>query len=380
MSTQRLVVFSSLLAVVFLFSQCNKEELPIDNIDDFELYLQDEMEAQHISALSVLLFNGDEVLYERNLGLANIAAQRALTGNDLFLLASVSKVITATALLRLYDQGNFSLDDPINNYLPFNVNIPNETTAITFRHLLTHSSAIGDGAALDGQYYYGEDSPVALKSFLEDYLVPGGAFYDAVDNFHAFEPGTDYEYSNVGTALIAVLVEEISGKGFQQYCQDEIFQPLGMNRSYWSLEAAQQANQSLVQPYDYIGNSQNEIQHYTFTDYPNGGLRATARDLYQWMRTIAKGGQLNGYQLLEQATVEAMRQPQLPGIDPSVGLHFFLLDASNNLWGHDGGEQGVATIMAFNPERQVGAILLCNQGEADLDEMLVKAYEMALQL
>lgn len=65
------------------------------------------------------------------------------------------------------------LVNKINDYLPFNVAVPNQATAITFQMLLTHTSGIADGSALDDQYYYGEDSPVALASFLENYLVQG---------------------------------------------------------------------------------------------------------------------------------------------------------------------------------------------------------------
>ena len=75
-----------------------------------------------------------------------------------------------------------------------------------------------------------------------------------------------------------------------------------------------------------------------------------------------------------------MITPQIPSIDNEVGLHLFLMNAANGLWGHDGGEEGVATIMAFNPTTRVGAIILTNQGDAELDEMLTEAYKLGLDL
>lgn len=75
-----------------------------------------------------------------------------------------------------------------------------------------------------------------------------------------------------------------------------------------------------------------------------------------------------------------MITPQIPSLDNEVGLHLFLMNPANNLWGHDGGEQGVATIMAFNPDLKIGAIILTNQGDADLDEILVAAYKFGLTL
>lgn len=368
-----------LLIISFLlpFCSCSKDDVIINNTDDFEQYIQDEMDAQKIPALSALIFKEDQIIYEKYFGKANLEQDIALESGHLFLLASVSKTITATALLQLYDQGLFSLDDKINDYLSFDVNVPNRNTDITFRMLLTHTSAIADGSALDGQYYYGQDSPVALDYFLENYLVPGGDFYNASENYYDFEPGTKYEYSNEGSALIAVLVEDISGMDFNTYCKQNIFNKLGMTNTYWRLS---EINQTIVQPYNYSSGKYEAIPHYTFTDYPNGGLRSTAGDMFKFLSTITQNGTFNNYQMLKPETVKAMITPQIPAIDKEVGLHIFLMDRDNNLWGHDGGEQGVATIMAFNPETKIGAIIFTNQGDADLDEILVESYKLGVKL
>ena len=369
----------ALLVAAFLFG-CQKDDLDIQNTEDYKEYLVDEMDYQQIPALSVLIFDGDNILHEEYLGKSDIAQNSALGINDLFLLASISKTITATALLQLYDDGLFDLDDNINDYLSFNVVVPNQSTPITFRMLLTHTSGIADGPALDGQYYYNEDSPVALDFFLENYLVPGGQFYSATENYHSFTPGTQHEYSNEGSALIAVLVEQISGVGFNTYCKQNIFQPLGMNNTFWRLDESVQSGNAIVRPYDLNGNQLEPIQHYTFTDYPNGGLRSTARDMHRFLTVFAEGGMSNNQQVLSSATVSAMLTPQITAIDNEVGLHMFIMNSAQNLWGHDGGEQGVATIMAFNKETKVGAIVFSNQGDADLDEMLQEAYKLGLKL
>ncbi|MEM1328257.1 MAG: serine hydrolase domain-containing protein [Bacteroidota bacterium] len=369
------------LLVILTFSlvqSCsNGDDFAIDNAAEFEEYLADEMDFQNIPAMSVLIFDESQILLESNLGQSNIQDNNALQPDHLFLLASISKAITATALLQLSEDNLFSLDDSINDYLPFDVNIPNHSANITFKMLLTHTSAIADGNALDDQYYYGEDSPVELGSFMESYFIPGGNFYDASDNFYDFEPGTDYEYSNTGNALIGLLVEEISGMNFNAYCKQHIFNPLDMTQTYWRLD---EINQTIVQPYDYINGDYEEIQHYTFTDYPNGGLRSTSRDLYKFLTAFVNDGLANNYQLLSSKTINEMITPQIPNLDNEVGLHLFNLNNENQLWGHDGGEQGVATIMAFNPSTKVGAIILTNQGDSDLDEILVEAYNLGLNL
>lgn len=362
---------------LLLLVSCEKQEIVINNIADFETYLQDEMQAQNMPALSTLIFKGDNILYESQFGLSQIAQNISLEEDHLFLLASISKVVTATALLQLAEKGLFELNDPINDYLPFQVQVPDYSTDITFQMLLTHTSGIADGSALDDAYYYGKDSPVALKYFLENYLTVNGEFYDASDNFYDFEPGSEHEYSNVGSALIGVLVEEISGVEFNTYCKQNIFEPLGMNHTSWRLD---EITQPIVQPYNYRKGDYEEIEHYTFTDYPNGGLRSTARDLFTLLRAFVSGGQVNGYQLLSSETIQKMMTLQIPNLSEDMGLHLFLMNAQHNLWGHDGGEQGVATTMAFNPDSKIGVIVLTNQGDADLEEILEEAYEMGKSL
>jgi len=334
------------------------------------------MSDQNIPALAILIFEKEDILYETYLGQSQIEQNRSLASNHVFLLASVSKVITATALLQLHEDGLFELDDPINDYLPFQVRHPRHATAITFRMLLTHTASIADGDALDDQYFYGRDSPVALSDFLHDYLVEGREYYDANGNYHSFEPGSDVEYSNVGNALIGVLVEEIAQMDFNAYCKQHIFAPLGMNHTFWRLD---EVTQPIVQPYNYTDGQYDAIEHYTFTDYPNGGLRSTSRDLFLFLQAFVAGGTVDSFQLLQPQTIAQMITPQIPTLDRTAGLHLFHLDTSNNLWGHDGGEQGVATIMGFNPDTGIGAILLTNQGEANLDGMLTQAYAFGVK-
>lgn len=374
--------FSTLLFLftfsILITSCADDEEINIESTADFNEFLTDELEFQEIPAMSVLIYKNDEIKYERYLGKANISQNVVLQADHLFLLASISKTITATALLQLMEKDSFKLDDKVNDYLPFRISVPNYTTDITFRMLLEHTSAIGDGPALDGQYFDERDSPVALGSFLRDYLEVGGQYYDANQNFYNFQPGTDFEYSNTGNALIGYLVEVISGKSFNQYCKENIFIPLGMSNTFWRLD---EISQTIVTPYDFNNSGQNEaIKQYTFTDYPNGGLRSTVRDMFRFLSGLTQGGVFNGVRFLKESTVAQMRTPQIPTIDNTVGLHLFIMDASNGLWGHDGGEKGVVTIMGYNPSTKVGALIFTNQGDAEVEKILSEAYKIGLTL
>ncbi len=374
---KKLGIISALL-LLLLAVGCREEAIEINSIEDFEAFLEAEMDEQDIPAAAVLIFRGEEVLYEKYAGFSNLEQEVALQPDHLFLTASISKVVTAIALLKLYDEDAFELDDPVNDYLPFEVNVPGYTQSITFRMLLTHTSGIADNdSVMDEQYYYGEDPPVSLSFFIENYLSQGGQFYDADENFYDFEPGTDYEYSNIGSALIGVLVEEISGLDFNDYCKAAIFSPLELSHTSWRLD---EILGRIVTPYDDIGGQNEPIAHYTNADYPNGGLRTTARDLHKIAAALASDGQLTGVSLLKPATAQAMMTPQIADIDDEVGLHLFELYKPDALWGHDGGEQGVATIMGFNRSAKTGVIILTNQGEAYLEDLFVGAYQLGVKL
>lgn len=371
--------FALMALVAILLLGCRKNDPEITTSAALEEMVAEEMDRQHIPALSMLIFRQDAVLYEKCFGYANLRNQVSLAPDHMFLIASISKVITGVALLQLYENGRLDLDDPVSDYLPFAVNVPGSNTAVTFRMLLTHSSAIADNDdVLDQHYFYNQDPPGSLRDFLQGYLVPGGADYDENKNFHDFEPGSAHEYSNVGSALVGLLVEEIAGIDFNTYCKDSIFAPLGMAHTSWRLG---EITQTIVTPYDYRKRENQAIRHYTNTDYPNGGLRTTTRDLHKLAAMLGNRGLFGSARLLESATVTEMITSQLPDIaDEAVGLHMFEMNAEYGLWGHDGGEQGVATTMAFHPTSQLGVIIFTNQGEADLDDMLVRTYEYALTL
>lgn len=371
----------NLLALLLLTLACaGNEDLDINSVDEFDAFIRDEMSFQKIPTASILIFKGDNIVHESYIGKADIESDIDLAANHLFLLASISKTITATALLQLYDQDLFTLDSKINDYLPFNVVVPGQQVDITFRMLLTHTSGIADGDALDDQYYYGEDSPISLRSFLENYLTPNGSFYNANQNFHSFSPGSQQEYSNIGNALIGLLVEEISNQDFNSYCKQNIFSPLGMDNTYWRLDEITVANKTIVRPYNYQNGTFQPIQHYTFTDYPNGGLRSTALDLFNFLRVFGNEGLSAGHRLLKSETISEMLTLQIPNLSNDTGLHMFQMNKANNLWGHDGGEEGVGTIMAINPQTRIGVIILTNQGDAELEEVLVEAYKLGLSL
>lgn len=343
-----------------------------------------------IPGLSALVFKENQILFERQYGVSDVAANTPLEADDLFLLASVSKVITGTALMRAVDGGKVALTDEINDVLPYDVNVPGFTTPITVEMLLTHTSAIEDGDKLYAQEFADVDSNVALKDFFQSYLVPGGADYSATQNFYNWRPGTRHEYSNAASALIGVIIEEsidgttvdgVTDKSFNTFCKNEIFKPLGLQRTFWRLDEIAAAGENLVTPYRKTSGTPTPIAHPAFTDYPNGGLHSTARDLHKIITAFGQEGNSGGYQLLKPATVQAMATPQIPAINDFMGYHLFKMDTPDDVWGHEGGIDGVATIVGVSRVNQVGVIILSNLGQVGdgvMEDLFFEAYDIAV--
>jgi CubicO group peptidase (beta-lactamase class C family) len=349
-----------LVCVAMMSSSCKKDNVDITSQTDVKEAISD----MDLTSASWAVVKNGELLWSDATGEASAASGELATVDTRYLVASVSKTITATALMKLYDQGLFQLDDDINASLPFSVRNPDfPSDAITFRMLLSHNSSISDAHqnTLD-LYCYNSDCAASLEDFFQDVFVSGGA-YNSPDNFSTAAPGTAEEYTNLGHALIGYLVERISGQPFDEYCEVNIFQPLGMTKTEWRLANTPLAE--LAEP------NSTDLQtgniHYTFPDYPNGGLRTTPNDLSRFLRMFMLSGNFDGTTILQPSTVDLMKTLQFGSIEMCLTFYYETIGGRTML-GHSGGEMGVTTEMYFDPETNVGVIIFNNDDDANLDE------------
>lgn len=327
------------------------------------------MKSQKMPGLSALVIRAGTIRWQRHLGFADLEQQQTVTADTLFMLASVSKTVTAVAMMALVDDGAVTLDEPIDAYLPFTVRNPRfPDTPITFRMLLTHTSSINDAASVYDNYYTQGDSPIPLEDFLAGYFTPGSDYYDP-DNFLNAAPGKKYRYSNEGTALLGLLVQRMSGQSFEDFCANRIFLPLGMIDTAWRLAALDASRVAL--PYAFKrGKGYVSYGHYGYPDIPNGALRTTATQLAKFLMMFMNGGSYNGHTVLQPATVTEMTAAQIPGIDPAQGLIWYHQRIRQHaMIGHDGGDDGVSTAMFYEPATGTGIIVLAN-GNKGADAVL----------
>ena len=345
------------------------------------------MSAGRLPGLSAAVVRDAEVVWSRAWGMANIAAGRRVTPDTLFMLASVSKTVVATAVLQAVEDGLFELDSDVNDVLPFSVRNPvHPDQPLTVRQLLTHTSSIRDNWNLLIDSYVAGDAEMELGRFLRRYLAPSGADL-APNNYYAFGPGRSYRYANVGASLAAYLVEAATGIGFDTWCERRIFAPLGMDRAGWHLAGL--PRRDIAMPYGWAGAKNEYVPYgqYGYPDYPDGALRTTASQLARHLAMVMNDGSWHGHRLLSKETVRELRRDQVPDLEPGQGLMWFQMQRKGRtLFGHDGGDDGVATVCFFDPDADVGVVALANgnwrtvKGQFALYLIMERLFEAATRL
>ncbi len=321
------------------------------------------METAHIPGLSAALIRNEQVLYSRSFGFADLDDQAEVDELTAFLLASVSKTVTGVALIRLAESGTPALDDDINQYLPFQVVNPfYPESVITIRQLAAHTSGIRDNWNL--MPYCDGDCNMGLGEYLEAYLVPGGEYYSSWSNFLNQEPGTYWEYSNIGVALMGYIVETVSGMPFDEYCRQYIFQPLSMDNTSWHLSGIDPENLAMPYVWNYYSQSYEAVGHYGFPDYPDGQLRSGTAAMGHFLSMIMSGGRYDDIQIISTQSADELLTIQYPEISSDQGFVWYREERNGReMWGHEGGEEGISSSMFFNREDSMGVIILCNSGD-----------------
>jgi CubicO group peptidase (beta-lactamase class C family) len=356
------------LTLLFLWSFSDSAEAgpaaSIRDAEDLDQFIIDTMSSNHIPGLAACIVKNKRVLWTGTYGYAHIEENRPVETSTLFELASISKTITNTALMQLHEQRAFGLDDDINDYLPFNVRHPYFPAApITFRQLVTHTSSIKDNWDVMF-YFWGTDSPIPLGEYLEDYLTPGGAYYDPDRNFYGdVNPGDTWHYSNIGITLVGYLIEVIAGIPFDAFTEDHIFTPLGMDETAWFLADLDPTH--IAMPYHWNGTEYEPYGYFGYTDYPAGQLRTSVDQLAAFLTCYMQSGAYQGETILSPKTVDLIFTIQRPDLNPRQGLvWFYMLQFDRHLWGHGGGDFGIATRMFFDPSTRIGVIILTNGEKA----------------
>lgn len=320
-----------------------------------------------VPGLVALVARDGKIVYFKAFGEADNAAGRALERDDIFRIASQTKAITSTAVMMLWEEGYFSLDDPISKFIPafkdpqvldgFRYRDLSYTTVpadkeITIRHLLTHSSGLGYGF-IDGD----ERMRLLYKQagIVDTWTTDAVTLEDNINKLAQlplhFNPGERFSYSE-GLDVLGYLVEIVSGMPFDEFLRTRLFEPLGMNDTYFYLPADKIERLVPVQKPEDDHWVKYEGSEYYDADYPikgartyfsgGAGLCSTAHDYATFLQMYLNGGELNGIRFLSRTTVETIMSFQVPlggeDSDSYQGLAFSVLNEKGRSSGGKGSE------------------------------------------
>lgn len=382
MKTITFKILRALVTILIVVGNVKSQTNPNPNAS-LDAFILSEMNEERFPGVSTVIVKDDKIIWVQSYGMADLENAIPVNDTTVFLLASISKVFTATAAMQLYENNIIDLDDDVNQYLPWMLQIPGfPSSPVTFRQLMTHSSSIQDNDEVLDTYYDYPDPTISLADCMERYFSTNGIDYNPTDNFLPNAPGTINEYSNMATALNGYLVELASGMPFDEYCNTNIFDKLCMVKTSWFFTNYDSAH--VARPYQYSGGNYIPYAHYGFADYPDGQLRSTATDMANFMIAYLNGGAFGTNFLLSSSSINQMWTPQIPLLDAYQGLNWYqeeLFHSSGEtlLWGHNGGEKGVSTDCYLDPVNKIGICVLTN-GEGDALAICDELYDYALTL
>lgn len=294
--------------------------------------------------ISVILARGDEILYRDGHGMANLEHNISISPDMVFRLGSLTKQMTTAGIMMLAEEGLLQVDDPITQYFP---DYPTHGYTITLRHLMTHTSGIIDFLAI-------EEFPNIEK---EDITA-----MDVIDFFKNapmnFAPGDAYSYTNSGYVMLGAIIEQLSGQSYEDFIQERIFTPLGMDNTYHGDFKRLIPNR--VTGYA-MGPEGYENSSYLSMSIPGaaGAIISTVDDLHAWNTALFAGDVVSMASLEEMTTPFTLNNGELSNYGFGLAIQSL---RGQPMISHTGGINGFITYAAYLPESDVYVAVLGNTG------------------
>ncbi|MDR2293393.1 MAG: beta-lactamase family protein [Prevotellaceae bacterium] len=314
------------------------------------------------AGLAVVAVCENKIAYSNEFGLKNIDTQEKISKDDLFRIASISKTFTSTAIMQLYEQRKFNLDDDISEALGYSVRNPKFPDAkITYRMLLSHTSSLSDA---EGYFNYD-----VLKPEINSNCA--NAYWD-------YAPGEKYNYCNLGFNLLGALVEIHSGLRFDVYIRQNLLIPLGIIDAGFNVDSLDNSkfvkiytrhDSAWIESTDAYKSRSAEMENYTLGKNailfsPTGGMKISATNLAKWMLCRMNYGKTGDTEIISEETSKLMFTPVVPAKETgSYGLGIAIakdLVEGDTLVGHTGSAYGLTSAMFFNPDKKFGVVMITN--------------------
>jgi CubicO group peptidase (beta-lactamase class C family) len=278
------------LAALLLLCACVPARA--DGVDD---YVLSEMRKRHLPAVAVVVIREGKVVKEKAYGLANVELKVAADEETLFQIASTTKAFTATAVMSLVEEGKISLDERVRRILP---QLPLAWNGVTVRHLLTHTSGLPDVVVSeDSDEVIAQTRPEALRKLAR---MPVRS-----------RPGAKWAYNQTGYVLLGMIIEKVSGVGFEEFMARRFFRPLGMTHTRFGDDREVVAGRASMYT-RYEQQTDQKVSPAGLWTYRNlyptylymaAGLNTTVGDMANWDIAMTEG------RILKPSTLEEMWRP-----------------------------------------------------------------------
>ncbi|HJU43051.1 MAG TPA: serine hydrolase domain-containing protein [Vicinamibacterales bacterium] len=335
-----------------------------DAFDSVRRVIQREMSERQVPSVAVAVARDGRIVWEEAFGWADRENRIAATPHTLYSLASISKPITATALMILKERGLIDLDRPINDYLgeaKINVRV-GDAAAATVRRVANHTA----GLPLHYQFFY-EDEPYRAPSRDETILRYGNT---------VTPPGERYHYSNLGYGILDHVISRVSGKTYRDFMRTEVFVPLGLTHMSVDVEPAMQKQQAVR-----YGTDGLPIPFYAF-DHPGGSaVYASAHDLVRFAMFHLKADLPDQKPILSDSAIDDMQRPTADagnGQGYGIGWMSTEYQGGRRSISHTGGMGGVSTSLRLFPAEKIAIVVLTNAGSHPVAGTVMNEIEKTL--
>jgi len=353
----------SIFLVILLFLQAMPPAAPAQvanpyqaQLDGFEEFVKTRMAADNVPGLSIA-FQKDDLVWAKGFGYADVENRSPAKAESMYRLASVTKPMTATAILQLAEKGKIDLDAEVQTYVPY---FPKKNFPVTVRQLLGHLGGISHykDYEKEGHFKTHKTTREAIAVF---------------ENFDLIaEPGTRYSYSSYGYNLLGAVIEGASGQSYGEYMRENVWKPLGMNDT--RMDSATDVIPNRVRGYEIVNG---KLKNSEFVDissrFAAGGTRSTVLDLLKFARGINEG------KVLSPASLELMKNSMTTkkGELTNYGAGWETRPV-NGRYGlaHSGGQQETTTYLLNFPSRKLAIAIAINEEGADFFPYVSRLFEL----
>jgi CubicO group peptidase (beta-lactamase class C family) len=359
-----------LVLPLLLISFIAYSQTPDKKVQEFDAYVQKAMKEWDVPGLAVVVVKDGNVLLSKGYGVRELGTNNAVDSKTLFACASTTKAMTATCMGMLVDEGKVSWNDPVVKYLPeFQLYDPFVTREIRIRDLFVHDTGVGNADFLWGLMDVPSDE--VLRKMRD--VKP------------SYSLRSSFIYQNIFYLAAGKVIEKISGKPWNVFIKERIFQPLGMTRTFPLLADVKDPNQTA--PHYKVEGKITVIKHTKADEIgPAGSVWSCVDDMGKWMRVMIDSSKYSNGRLLTAATWNEMFKPQVivpPGqFYPTAtltkphwttyGLGWFQHDYQGKKVNfHTGSLAGAVAIHAQLPEHKLGIYVFGNYDHAEVRHALV---------